>query len=540
MNPLKKYASSLKRIEQLENLVNIQANGVFKFGMSSYPPIYRTYYTGEKTPGEMGAAKDYTAEYSYLRVRSWQAYTESDIAQLIINKYVKWVIGNGLKLQSEPNEIVLSQENISFDLSQFTLNVEPRFNLYTASIYSDYKKMQSINKLSSEAYKNAVIGGDVLCVLRIIDGHTVVQLIDGACVCSPFLDSNLSNEALIRGNKIINGVEVDSKGEHVAYYIQNPGGKYSRITRYGETSGCLQAFLIYGCTYRIDNVRGMPLLSAVLETIKKIDRYKEATVGSAEERQKIPYFFEHGVNSTGENPLLAGVRQAAIMGTGEAPESKTVDEYEAAATKIAITTQKSVFNLPNDVTVKSPDSKNELSFKDFYNTNAQYLCATVGIPFEVALSMFNSNYSASRAAIKDWEYNIKTSRADFSNQYYQPIYNMWLEMQILSGKIQAPGYAKAMIEKNIYALEAFRNARFLGANVPHIDPVKEVQAERLKLADDITPLTTLDQATEALGCGDFRQVIKKVKEEQQYITDMPVRLKEKAIQQETDNNNNNE
>ena len=65
----------------------------------TYPPIYQTYYTGEKTAGEMGAAKSYLLAYNYLRVRSWQAYTESEVVQIIINKYIKWVIGNGLKLQ---------------------------------------------------------------------------------------------------------------------------------------------------------------------------------------------------------------------------------------------------------------------------------------------------------------------------------------------------------------------------------------------------------------------------------------------------------
>ena len=158
-------------------------------------------------------------------------------------------------------------------------------------------------------------------------------------------------------------------------------------------------------------------------------------------------------------------------------------------------------------------SENELSFKDFYDTNAKYLCAAVGIPFEVALAMFGSNYSASRAAIKDWEHTMKIEREFFARQFYQPFYNFWFFLQVLTGKVQAPGYIKALMDKNIYATESYHQARFLGANVPHIDPVKEVQAERLKLGDDITPLTTLDQASEQLGSGDFKKNIRKYKEE---------------------------
>lgn len=497
-----------------------------------YPQIIRQAYTGEKTPGEMGAAKDYTLHYNQLRTRSWQSFLESEVTQAIINKYTKWVIGSGLYVQCEPEKKVLKQEGILNLAPDFIDDVECRFNLWICSRHSDSSGMWPINQLSFEAYKNAIVGGDVL-VINTPESSTVTQqVIDGSHVVSPDSSSKYWKEAVERGNRIEYGVEIDQNNTHVAYYVCGVDNVFYRVERIGKKSGALLAYLVYGNRYRIDNVRGLPLISAVLETLKKLDRYKEATVGGAEQRQKIAFSVEHNAESTGENVFLAKVAQAAALGSGEAEETKSVSEYEATATKIATMTPNSAINMPIGATLKMHESKMESGFKDFYTTNIQFVCASVGIPYEVALAMFNSNYSASRAAIKDWEHNLLTSRQNFASQYYQPFYNLWLEMAVLSGKINAPGFIKAVNEKNIMAIEAYCSARFIGANVPHIDPVKEVLAERLKLGDDTTPLTDYDQASERLGSGGFSQIMEKTKEQKKLIPKIEVQKEVKPSKAE--------
>jgi len=508
-----------KKINKLESEVSDLKRNLAEANYSpyyNYSHLYAAPFDGEKTPGEMGAAKDYQLVYDFLRVRSWQAYLESEIAQIVINKFNLWVVGKGLKVQPEPVSEVLAQENIKVS-EDFIKNVESRFNLWTSSRFSDSAKMTSIDYLAAEAHKNAIIGGDCLVINRVENGYCNIQLIDGAHVLTPFLETHYIKEAEQRGNRIEYGIEISKSNEHIAYYIWGADNKIYRVPRYGEKSGQLMAFMVYGNKYRIDNVRGLPLLAAILETLKKLDRYKEATVGSAEERQKIAYSVEHSPDSTGENPFLAKIQQARNLGMGEAPESKSIDDYEAAATKVAATTNKQAFNMPIGATLKLLESKNELYFKDFYTTNIQLVCASIGLPFEVALSMYNSNYSASRAAIKDWEHSMKTSREKFSNQFYKNYYNFWLDMEILKGKINADGYIKALLTGDLMVIEAYRNARFRGINVPHIDPVKEVQAARLRLGDQTTPLSDYDQETEGLGTGDFSQNMNKINTQKKII-----------------------
>lgn len=156
--------------------------------------------------------------------------------------------------------------------------------------------------------------------------------------------------------------------------------------------------------------------------------------------------------------------------------------------------------MPLDSKLTSLESKNELYFKDFYTVNIQAVCAAIGIPYQVAMSLYEGNFSASRAALKDWENTLNVVRKKFSNKFYQPIFNYWLEIQVLENKVDAPGYLAALLTENNVVIDSYRKCRFTGSGVPHIDPLKEVNAIRAALGDTAKdmPLMTLEEATELL------------------------------------------
>lgn len=467
---------------------------------------YTHLYTGEKNLGEMGPVRVYALDYDKLRFRSWQAMLESDVAQIVVGKFVTWVVGVGLKLQSEPKTEVLESEGVTIDIEKFSKLVEARYDTWSKSTESDYSGMKTKNMLSAVAYKNAIVGGDVLLVMRYENDNVNIQLIDGGHLGSPLGENEYNTQAQAEGNYISNGIEKNQRGEHVAFYVRKVGtyNEYERIPAKGKKSGLVMAKLIYGLEYRLDNDRGMPFISVVLETAKKMERYKEATLGSAEERQKIAYTIEHQLGSTGEDPRGSALSRtlARAIGNDTDDDIPVTADGEVLADKVSATFNKQTINMPINSTLKSLESKNELYFKDFYDVNMDYVCASLGIPPNVAMSKFDANFSASRAALKDWEHTLTVRRSEFSAQFDQTIYNFWLEIEILKNKIQAPGYLIAR-KANPMLITAYRNARFVGANVPHIDPVKEVTAERLKLGATgaSIPLTTVEAATEALNGG---------------------------------------
>lgn len=478
------------------------ANAYYVNGYTGSRFLFAAGYNGEKNLGEIGPIKDYLPDYGLLRLRAWQSYYESEITVTVLRRFMAWIMGAGLKLQSEPGRDVLLSEGIKLDTQPFSKVTEMRFAVWSKSTVSDYSGMNSLNQIAQEAYKNVWIGGDVLVVLRIKNGDLNVQLIDGAHVMSQYSGTELWPQMLANGNYVINGIEFAPDGKEVAYYVCKNIGEYERIPARNK-QGFVISYLVRGKRMRLNNVRGVPRVSPILETLKKLDRYKEATVGSAEERQKIAYSIEQKEFSQDENPMLRNAVKAFNVDsiTDELP----VDEYgQVLANNIMATTNKSTFFLPKGQALKMLESKNEIYFKEFYEVNFENICAALDIPANVARMIYNDSFSASRAATKDWENTILVEREYFSAQFYGPIYSLWLHLQILLNKIQAPGYLQAFATDNQMVLGAYRNARFTGPMFPHIDPVKEVNAERAKLgplAANI-PLTTVAAATEALNTGD--------------------------------------
>jgi len=463
-------------------------------------------WTGEKNLGEMGAPKEYRLDYDSLRVRSWQAYHESEIAKIVVDRVLMWVVGNGLKLQATPNKEALKTENITVDSEHFNKVVESRWHAWADSKMCSYNKQMTFAELEFEAMKMALIGGDVLIINR-YDNRTKqcsVDVIDGACLGNLLWGDDEWAQELENGNQIRCGVEYDRKGTEVAYYVkaENSLG-YDRVPAYTNV-GTRQAFLYRFHKMRLDNSRGLPLISVVLETLSKLERYKEATVATAEELSKIVYQITHQAYSTGENPMKERMLQA--MGVDDATGQPSITQQgEQLASRMILTTNKTTVNNPPGAEIKPLQSNNrELYFKDFYTVNIDIVCAALGIPPNVAMQKYDSNFSASRAALKDWEHSLTVLRQRFVNGYHVYVYQYWFDVQVRLGKVVAPQYIAAKSMGNYIITESYTRARWVGAQVPHIDPVKEVQAERLKLGANMAsaPLTTLEAATERLNGGD--------------------------------------
>jgi capsid protein len=479
-------------------------------------------YDGEKNLGAMGDPIHYILDHDRLRIRAWQAYLESDLAQTILKKYFSWVMDGGLKLDADPISEVLKSNSINLNSEVFNTTVEPLFKAWAESTASSYSKMMTFNEVQHEAFKNAQIGGDVLVVLRYINGAVTVQLIDGSHVQSPMGGS------IMRENRIYNGVEIDKTGQHVAYHVRTAGLTHDRIPARSESTGLITAFLVYGNRYRLDNSRGLPIIATSLETLKKIERYKEAAVGSAEERQKIVYQIVHQQFSDGSTPLLDQLAKASGFNNAD-NDLPVSDDGVALAENVAATTEKMTYNMPLGAELKVLESKNEMFFKEFYQTNADIICGSIEIPPNVAFSMYNDSFSASRAATKDWEHTMDIKRKDFKRQFLQHVYNFWLHIQILTDKVNAPGYMAAFVRKNEMVLQAYRHARFTGSMFPHIDPLKEVKAERAKLGtgSEHIPLTTFERSTEFLNGGNaksnFEQYAEEIKMAEKLKIEKPVK-----------------
>jgi capsid protein len=494
------------------------------YGSSPYsnsgPVVIRSgVYNGEKTNGSLGNPINLLPDHGSLRARSYEAFLTNDSIRIAISPLLRRIIGSGLTMQAEPHKKLLELENVKEDLEAFTLNVETYWEVWAKSKRVDIKCKHSLHELAQQHEETKLLGGDDLVILRIDEKYNLkVQVVDGQHVKSPPIGHAFTTSAKASGHKIIQGVEINPSGEYVAFYVEkeNYGERMLSIIYELERipakndEGITMAWMGYGMKLRIDHHRGIPITAAILEKTAKLDRYTEATVSTAEERAKVVYVLEHGRTSDGSNPLADNIkaRLGSIASDGSA-------EAKIVAQAISVTEERQVHSLAPDQSLKAVSSRSEIQYDPFFNAIFTQICATVGTPPEVALQKYNSNYSASRAAILAFQDVVALYRSKCGNDFYGPIYFVWLYIHILKNKVSAEKYLQAWTDDNMDVVEAYSGAKFTGINMPHIDPLKEMNAIRAALGEGYKnmPLISLEQATEQAGAGDWESNASKLSQE---------------------------
>ncbi len=527
---MKLFGYELKKIAQEES--ELKAEFTLPVNADwSYPPnrinIQTHSFDGEKNLGEGGPIIEYRLEYNDLRTRSWAAMLTSDKAQIGVGRLLMWVIGKGLKPQCEPMTSILQDNGINLDKKKFAQSVEDRFNLFRRSKEVDWAGQKTLNELEWEAEKNAMVGGDVLVVLRYVKGKVKVQLIDGSNVQSPLYGSEWYPQALENGNVIVDGVELNSKREHVAYYVRTYAltnkiedlysWKYERVAAKGAKTGMTMAYLYYGLEYRINNVRGMPLISACIEKLKQMEEYSDATLNQAKEASKVNYQVIHELNAGGAAPWAGSAVQGMNIGGSTDPSKRlaVTDDGKTLGNPITVSGIGDAYNMNPGSKLEMLTNENPLYFKEFMETHENDFYAVISIPPNVAKGIYNDSHSASRAAIMDWANTLGIKRDKSTTGFKQPIVNLWLEVNVYENKIQAPGYILARTQDNQEVIDSYRCIRFVGKNPPHIDPEKEAKAARVILgtAFDHVPLNDGESVCEDLGTGNFVENLEQAAQE---------------------------
>lgn len=503
-------------------------------GSTGWNRVFYRPFDGEKNLGGIGPINKYWLDHDSLRLRAWQLMLESEVVQIGVQRYVMWLIGGGLKLRAEPDAPTLKKFGINLDTQAFCEEVESLWKLYAWNEVSDNAGMETLHAKIYEAEINAIAGGDCLFIINISDdGLPVCEIKDGGHVRTPLFGtwSGIQTTNPKTGNVIRHGIEIDEKGQHVAFYVRKGNNyantlademNYERIPARDESTGVIRAFMYYGLRYRLDDIRGIPLIAVCMETTKQLEMYKEATVTGAVEKAKIALVVEHELNATGTNPFDGILTKASGGMFADIPADSNGQTFQ---NQVAGTTGRTAINLAPGGKLVTIEGKQEIHFGEFYDTNLTVIFAALGIPKEVALMLFGSNYSASRASIKDWEHTLKVKRIKNVSPAYRHMYNIFLVTQVMQNSIKAPGYLQALFGqyqpaiKNTWVKLAYQNAKWLGDNPPNIDEKKEMDAIRLKLGEGskhLPIITPEDAVEEAGGNGDWRHIAQQYQDDMEY------------------------
>lgn len=496
--------------------LNEQARMLMSMGLEALAPsrgqVFGGIFDGDKFPGGFGATSLLGVDYTTLRMRSNQLFTENPAAAGIVRRLVTNEINKGLTPESVPDGSVVGLSDD--ELTTWTENVETLFRLWgETEAACDWKRAQTFGMLQSEARRESIIDGDMLVVMRTprSTGLPALEHIGGRHIQTPPMSTGFTRGAAERGNSIIHGVEIDKNKRHVAYFVRKDDGTYARVAAWGPKSGRRKAWLIYGSKRRLDEVRGMPLLGAMLQSFKELDRYKDAELRAA----AINAIFAMVVQKT---QAKAGTRP--IGGAAVRKDSATVTDGDGSTRNFNVSEYAPgvvIDEMAHGEEVKSFDAKRpNVNYEAFNNAVVAGLAWSLEIPPEIVRLSFNNNYSASRAAINEFKIYLDDARHYFSTQYCVPPYRDWLLASALANIVRAPGFVEAWRRGEFILVASWTSSEWAGAIKPSVDREKEVKAyERMVKQGWITR----DRAAKELTGMKFTTITRRLKTENALLVD---------------------
>lgn len=470
------------------------------------------YHDGNTFEGGYGPTVSLLVDYWALRQKSGELFARNRRARGIILRMVDNVIGTGLALESEPVESVLGQEEGALD--DWVDEVEARWDLWASCKGCDAKNSKSFGQLQYAAYLEALIAGDVLVVL-IQDPITLsprIHLVGGDHVTTP-LSAQTPN--------IRHGVELDAEGQHVAYWILQQDGTHKRLPAYGANSGRRQAWLLYGTRNRLDDVRGQPFLSAMLQALKELDRYTDASLRKAVISSMLALFVTKQQEGVGSRPLTGA---AVRHGVRRSEPSDNINEpfaYQSQTLMPGLV----IDRLATGEDIKAMGNAGvDDKLSEFEEAVVSTMAWSNGMPPEILRLSFGSNYAASQAALNEFRVLLDNIRTEFGRDFCQPVYCEWFVSETLGQRIQSPGFLDAYRDPSMdaqYIYQAWTMSDWSGHVKPTTDMVKQARGLGMLLDLGLTNFTRASR--EATGT-TFRKNLKRQKREREQAAEAGIPL----------------
>jgi lambda family phage portal protein len=315
------------------------------------------------------------------------------------------------------------------------------------------------------------------------DGETLWRKVRGAAAGNKFnfalqpietdrIDSN-KNEKLANGNTIRLGVERDSLGRKVAFWLHDSDPTDSLIYTGGWTSKRYDAqdFIHPHLIRRIGQTRGVPWAAAALMRVKMLAGYEEAEIeGSRAAACKMAFLVDP---PDGNGQEYSG---APAEGGGKFMDAEPGCMEDIGRKDIKVVD----WNHPNSI------------FPDFTAACKMGIACALSMSYPRMFGDYGSiNFSAGRLAQSDddrvWCYLIKW----FCESFHDEIFPDWLEMALLSNAVSVQIEGGKVITLPASKKEKFLAHSWMGPESAWFDPVKEIQAQTESLNSGQTTLTEL-------------------------------------------------
>lgn len=434
-------------------------------------------FDGEKYPGGWGVEEDriidsiLTLDYHTLRSRSHELFETNLYARGAVRRLVTNEVHTGLQLEANPVGPMLGVADDDDGLHDWANRTESFFGAWAGDYrVCDFEQRSDMNlgELTSAARREALVGGDVLVVLRQNEQTKLptVQLIGGHMVDTP-----MNHEA-----NIDHGVELDNAGRQIAYHVRRNTDPFTfeteRIPAF-DASGQRVAWLMYGTDRRVGQNRGTPLLAIVLQSLKEIDRYRDSTQRKAVIQSVVAMWIEKSEDKLGSLPMKDGAIRRGTVDT---------NNYDGTPRSFQISDQVPGMVFEEMQHGEKPhafkaDGGDTVQFPEFEGAIVAAIAWACEMPPEILRLSFDKNYSASQASLNEFKLYLSVVRARIAQAFNQPIYNEWLVASVRRGTIVAPGLVESTTDIAMFErYHAWTNADWIGAVKPVTDILKMAKA----------------------------------------------------------------
>ncbi len=427
------------------------------------------YAVGNYNPISGDVNDDTIADLPTLRARTRDLVRNTPIAGGAVNTMVTYVVGTGLTMRAAIDGSKLGISSAEAGIWQDDVNA--RFSVWAESPDCDASRGLNFYGIQALAFRSMLESGDVFSVLPEVERNGVkalaVQLIEA---------DRVSNKDGKRDtSELIAGIELDAMGAPKRYHICNqhpstwkPGIKktWTILDAFGANTGRRNVIHLFE-RRRPGQVRGIPILSPVIEPLKQLARYTEAELQAAVVSGAFAIFLKMDPNAF--NDLFDDNSKKSILDSATKWDGSFPDGTLSGPGK-------AVNLLPGEEVIESNPGRPNSEFDPFVQAILRQIGCELGLPFEVLIKHFTSSYSAARAALLDAWRVFRVRREMLSAYFCQPIYEDWLAREIANGNIVARGFFEDPLTRHYWC-----QADWIGDGPGSIDPNKEAQAAQMRI-----------------------------------------------------------
>lgn len=412
--------------------------------------------------------------------RGTNLYRNMDLAKAAVKRLRDNVLGTKVKLQMnlDYRRIGISEEEAN-DLEE---QIESDFDIWANSTESDVRKKHNLYYNAKLAFVCSLLSGD--CFVNLLNRrrnnyNLEIQLIDGVRCSNP--RSRLETKYFRRG------IETDKFGKPTFAHIRKDHQsdvfigasieEWIKVPFWGRNTG-RRRLLQVGEDEFIDQLRPVPPMAVIIDTLKQHSRYKEAEITAAV------------LDSYTVTDIFKSCSEQGGFGDKEGKDHKGNPTYNFGPGSY------NFWDEDDDVKHHRPARPNS-NFDAFLSSNAKYLGAAIGVPKEVLLQYFESSFWAARAAMLQLWKTVLHHRQILDIQFFTPIFQVWFDSYVLAGNVSIPNYRDPKVQKAWLG-----SIKWIGPAQGSIDQLKEV-----RFAEEMVKggFSTIDEQTQKLTGGDWRK-----------------------------------